>query len=65
MPLAPLPQGPRAFSRSGAELEPTRMRASAWALVAISTLLLIGVWVRVVMLASELRRAIPAQVRTS
>jgi eukaryotic-like serine/threonine-protein kinase len=41
-----------------------RMRASVWAMVAVSTLLLIGVWVRVVMLAVELRRPIPAKVST-
>lgn len=33
----------------------TRMRASAWALVAVNTLLVIGVWGRVIMLALETR----------
>jgi hypothetical protein len=41
------------------------MRPGAWALVALTTVLLIGVWVRIVMLALEMRRPLPAQVSTS
>ena len=41
------------------------MPTSVWALVALTTVLVIGVWVRVVMLAVESRRSIPTHVRTS
>ena len=66
----PSPSQPGRASDPGATVQraavqASRMPAGMWALVAISTLLLIGVWVRVLMLAVEAKRSTAAHVRTS
>jgi eukaryotic-like serine/threonine-protein kinase len=55
----PMSTAPRKAARA------TRIPAGVWALLALTTFLVVGVWIRVVMLAIELRRPVPAQVRTS
>jgi hypothetical protein len=42
-----------------------RMSPGGWALVAVTTLFMVLVWARVVMLALEMRHPLPAQVSTS
>ena len=60
-----LPMAPPELAHGDWPQASTRMRASAWAMVALTTLLLLGVWVRVVMLGVELRRVTSAHVRSS
>ena len=65
-PSYPSPAGdPAAATAQLPRVLAPQMGASAWVLVALATLLVVGVWARVLMLAVESRRAIAAQGRTS